>query len=130
MPLDLLMMCIASRDGEPLVGWCMRVKDLNIKKCTLVRGSPEALGHYVGSRIVVSNSRCISEGVSIKWLQDWLHSSFVTDFRQQAMGDIPDLIVSMGNAPFGLRSIECLWVEYQWVRGRNVLNSTQHTQST
>ena len=42
-PFDLFMMGITGRDEKPLVGWCVWVKYLAIKKCTLVRGSPESL---------------------------------------------------------------------------------------
>ena len=43
-PFDSFMMGITDRDEKPLVGWCVWVEYLDIKKCTLVRGSPESFG--------------------------------------------------------------------------------------
>ena len=68
VPIDSFMMGITGRDEKPLVGWCVWVKYLDIKKCTLVRGSPESFGLYICPGTIISDCRCISESVSIKGL--------------------------------------------------------------
>ena len=67
-PFDLFMMGIAGKDEKPLVGWCVWVKYLDIKKCTVVKSSPEFFDLYVYPGTFVSDGGCISESVSIKGL--------------------------------------------------------------
>ena len=62
---DLFMMSIAGGNGERFFGWHVRVKHLNMEKCTLMRSSPKAFSLYVRSGTVICDRRCMSEGACV-----------------------------------------------------------------
>ena len=75
--LNLFVIGKTGGDEELPVGWCVRIKDIHIKKCTVVRSSPETLGLNVCSSIVLSDCRCTSHcdppgvgGLDPRWYSD------------------------------------------------------------
>ena len=58
--LDLFVIGITGGDGELPVEWCVKIKDIHNKKCTVVRSSPETLDLNVCSSVVLSDCRYIS----------------------------------------------------------------------